>query len=106
MIGGRARAMVVTSSIDRAIEYYLAINECLKARKSPYKAIIAYSGEKNIGGKSMKESDLNGFPSTQIEKKFKSDPYRILVVANKFQTGFDEPLLHTMYVDKVLTDIA
>lgn len=105
-IGGRARAMVVTSSIDRAIEYYLAINECLKARKSPYKAIIAYSGEKNISGKSMKESDFNGFPSTQIEKKFKSDPYRILVVANKFQTGFDEPLLHTMYVDKVLTDIA
>jgi type I restriction enzyme R subunit len=105
-IGGRARAMVVTSSIDRAIEYYLAINECLKARKSPFKAIIAYSGEKNVGGKSMKESDFNGFPSTQIEKKFKSDPYRILVVANKFQTGFDEPLLHTMYVDKVLTDIA
>lgn len=105
-VGGRARSMVVTSSINRAIEYYLAINECLKARKSPFKAIIAYSGEKNVGGRSMKESDFNGFPSSQIEKKFKTDPYRILVVANKFQTGFDEPLLHTMYVDKVLTDIA
>lgn len=105
-IGGRARAMVVTSSIDRAIEYYLAINESLKARKSPFKAIIAYSGEKNIGDRSMKESDFNGFPSTQIEMKLKTDPYRLLVVANKFQTGFDEPLLHTMYVDKVLTDIA
>lgn len=105
-IGGRARAMVVTSSIDRAIEYYLAINDSLKTRKSPFKTIIAYSGEKNIGGRSMKESDFNGFPSSQIEKKLKADPYRILVVANKFQTGFDEPLLHTMYVDKVLTDIA
>ena len=105
-IGGRARAMVVTSSISRAIEYYMAINESLKSRKSPFKAIIAYSGEKNIGGLSMKEPDFNGFPSNQIEKKFKTDPYRLLVVANKFQTGFDEPLLHTMYVDKVLTDIA
>lgn len=105
-VGGKARAMVVTSSIQRAIEYFYAIGECLKARKSPYKAIVAYSGEKNVGGQSVKESDINGFPSIQIEKKFKADPYRILVVADKFQTGFDEPLLHTMYVDKVLSDIA
>ena len=105
-IGGKARAMVVTSSIQRAIEYYYAICDCLKTRKSPYKAIVAYSGEKDVGGQSVKESDINGFPSTQIEKKFKADPYRILVVADKFQTGFDEPLLHTMYVDKVLSDIA
>lgn len=67
-IGGKARAMVVTSSIQRAIEYYTAITNSLKERKSPYKAIIAYSGEKNVGGVSMKESDFNGFPSTQIEK--------------------------------------
>jgi len=105
-VGGKARAMVVTGSIQRAIDYFYAIDECLKERKSPYKAIIAYSGEKNVGGHSVKESDINGFPSTQIEKKFKADPYRILVVAEKFQTGFDEPLLHTMYVDKVLSDIA
>lgn len=105
-VGGKARAMVVTSSIQRAIEYYYAICECLRIRKSPYKAIVAYSGEKNVGGQSVKESDINGFPSTQIEKKFKADPYRILVVAEKFQTGFDEPLLHTMYVDKTLSDIA
>lgn len=105
-IGGKARAMVVTSSIQRAIEYFFAISECLKVRKSPYKAIVAYSGEKNVGGQSVKESDINGFPSTHIEKKLKVDPYRILVVAEKFQTGFDEPLLHTMYVDKVLSDIA
>ncbi len=105
-VGGKARAMVVTSSIQRAIEYYYAITENLKTRKSPYKAIIAYSGEKSVGGRDVKESDINGFPSSQIEKKFKADPYRILVVADKFQTGFDEPLLHTMYVDKTLSDIA
>ncbi len=104
--GGRARAMVVTSSIQRALEYYFAITEALKARRSPYQAIIAYSGEKNVGGKMVKESDINGFPSAQIEKRFKADPYRILVVAEKFQTGFDEPLLHTMYVDKILSDIS
>lgn len=104
-IGGKARAMVVTSSIERAIEYYYSITEYLKRRKSPYKAIIAFSGEYEFGGEKLTESIINGFPSNEIEKKLKKDPYRILVVANKFQTGYDEPLLHTMYVDKVLTDI-
>lgn len=104
-VGGKARAMVVTSSIERAIEYYYSITEYLKNRKSPYKAIIAFSGEYEYGGEKLTESSINGFPSNEIEKKLKKDPYRILVVANKFQTGYDEPLLHTMYVDKVLTDI-
>ena len=104
-IGSQARAMVVTSSIDRAIEYYHAILNCLEARKSPYKAIIAFSGDKEYGGKTVNESLINGFPSSAIEKTFKTDPYRFLVVADKFQTGYDEPLLHTMYVDKILTDI-
>lgn len=104
-VGGKARAMVVASSINRAIEYYTAINELLNERKSPFKAIVAFSGSVEHSGKQMTESDFNGFPSAKIEKTFKSDPYRILVVANKFQTGFDEPLLHTMYVDKGLSDI-
>lgn len=104
-IGGRARCMVVTGSILRAIEYYYAITRCLQARKSPYKPIIAFSGEKEYGGKILSEADINGFPSNQIEKTFRRDPYRFLVVADKFQTGYDEPLLHTMYVDKLLTDI-
>ncbi len=104
-IGGKARAMVVTSSIERAIEYFYAIEKCLKDRKSQYKAIIAFSGDKEYNGKTLNEASINGFPSSQIEKKFKAEPYRFLVVANKFQTGFDEPLLHTLYVDKVLTDI-
>lgn len=104
-IGGKARAMVVTGGIDRAIEYYHAIGRCLEARKSPYKAIIAFSGDKEYDGKTVNESSINGFPSGAIEKTFKADPYRFLVVADKFQTGYDEPLLHTMYVDKILTDI-
>jgi type I restriction enzyme R subunit len=104
-IGGKARAMVVTSGINRAIDYYIAINRYLEERKSPYKAIIAFSGEKERGEKTVTEASFNEFPSNKIEKEFKKDPYRILVVADKFQTGYDEPLLHTMYVDKVLTDI-
>ena len=97
--------MVVTSSIERAIQYYHAISAYLEKRKSQYKAIIAFSGEYEWGNKKLTEGSINGFSSTEIEKKFKKDPYRILVVANKFQTGYDEPLLHTMYVDKILTDI-
>lgn len=104
-IGGKARAMVIAGSIDRAIEYYLAINRALAERKSPYKTIIAFSGEKEFEGRRMTEADFNGFPSNAIEKTFKEEPYRFLVVADKFQTGYDEPLLHTMYVDKVLSGI-
>jgi type I restriction enzyme R subunit len=104
-IGGKARAMVVTGGIERAIEYYHAINRCLEARKSPYKAIIAFSGDKEYGGAAVNEASINGFPSNAIERTFRRAPYRFLVVADKFQTGYDEPLLHTMYVDKILTDI-
>ena len=104
-IGGQARAMVVTSGIERAIQYYHAINEYLLERKSPYKAIVAFSGEFEYGGKKVTESDLNQFPSSQIADKIQDDPYRFLICADKFQTGYDEPLLHTMYVDKVLSGV-
>ena len=104
-IKGQARAMVVASSIKRAIEYYMAINKLLEERKSPYKAIVAFTGEIKYEGVTYNEAKLNGFPSSQIEKKFRKDPYRLLIVANKFQTGYDEPLLQTMYVDKGLSDI-
>jgi len=104
-IGGKARAMVIASSIKRAIEYYDAFNQLLKERHSPYKAIIAFSGTAEWHGKQVTEADINGFPSSKIEKTFKNEPYRFLIVADKFQTGFDEPLLHTMYVDKGLSDI-
>lgn len=104
-IGGKARTMVVTSSIERCIEYYYAINKCLADRRSPYKAIIAFSGEKEYGGKTLTSAAINGFPDNTIEKVFRKDPYRFLIVADMFQTGYDEPLLHTMYVDKMLSDI-
>ena len=106
-IGGQARAMIVTSSIPRCIEYYYAINKCLADRHSPYKTIIAFSGECKYQGQEpvLTSAGLNGFPDAKIPKTFKQDPYRILIVADMFQTGFDEPLLHTMYVDKPLYDI-
>lgn len=106
-IGGQARAMVVTASIPRCIEYYYAINKCLADRHSPYKTIVAFSGEHKYQGQepALTSAALNGFPDAKIPSTLKSDPYRILIVADMFQTGFDEPLLHTMYVDKMLYDI-
>ena len=104
-IGGEARAMVVTSGIERAIQYFHAIRDYLVERKSRYRAIVAFSGEHEYGGAKVTEASLNGFPSSQIADKIEEDPYRFLICADKFQTGYDEPLLHTMYVDKVLSGI-
>ena len=103
-IGGKARAMVVTSSIERAIEFYKVITKKLEFRNSPYRAIVAFT-DKVINGELVTESSLNGFPSAEIESRMEEEPYRILIVADKFQTGYDQPLLHTMYVDKQLSDL-
>ena len=104
-IGGTARAMVVTNGIERAIQYFHAVREYLKRRKSRYQAIVAFSGDYELGGATLNEAALNGFPSRDIAERFRTDPYRFLVCADKFQTGYDEPLLHTMYVDKTLSGI-
>jgi type I restriction enzyme R subunit len=104
-IGGQARAMVVTSGIERAIQYFHAFKTFLAERKSPYQAIIAFSGEHDYGGARVSEVSLNGFSSGDIAAKIQTDPYRFLICADKFQTGYDEPLLHTMYVDKPLSGI-
>lgn len=104
-IGGQARAMVVTSGIERAIQYFHAIHDYLAERKSPYRAIVAFSGEHEYGGVKVTEASLNGFPSSRIADEIQNDPYRFLICAEKFQTGYDEPLMHTMYVDKILSDI-
>ncbi|MDO5341640.1 MAG: hypothetical protein Q4F69_04210 [Bacteroidia bacterium] len=103
-IGGHARAMVITSSIERAIEYYKTITKMLEERNSPYKAIVAFT-DKEINGKVVTEAELNGFPSAEIEQRIEQEPYRFLIVADKFQTGYDQPLLHTMYVDKLISDV-
>ena len=104
-IGGKARAMVVTNGIERAIQYFHALRDYLAERKSPYRAIVAFSGKHEYGGKKVSEASLNGFPSRKIAEKIQEDPYRFLVCADKYQTGYDEPLLHTMYVDKTLSGI-
>ena len=104
-IGGKARAMVATGGIRRAIRYFHAFEDYLKERGSPWRAIVAFSGEHEYGGRNVTEASLNGFPGARIEEEIRKDPYRFLIVADKFQTGYDEPLLHTMYVDKVLSGI-
>jgi type I restriction enzyme R subunit len=104
-IGGEARAMVVTSGVEPAIRYFHAISDYLRERKSPYKAIVAFSDEHEYRGRSVTEASLNGFASNKIADKIQEHPYRFLVCADKFQTGYDEPLLHTMYVDKPLSGI-
>ena len=104
-IGGQARAMVVTSSIRRAISYYDAIRAYLAQRKSPYAAIVAFSGEHEHARTKVTEASLNGFSSNLIAERIQQDPYRFLICADKFQTGYDEPLLHTMYVDKPLSGV-
>ncbi len=104
-VGGQARAMVVTSGIERAIQYFQAVSAYLIERKSPYRAIVAFSGEHEYGGAKLTEASLNGFPSKDIADRIADDPYRFLICADKFQTGYDQPLLHTMYVDKTLSGI-
>ena len=102
-IKGQARAMVVTSSIVNAIKYKKAFDNLLK--NTPYKAIVAFSGSKKYQGDEYTEAGMNNFASNDIPKKFKEKEYRFLIVAEKYQTGFDEPLLHTMYVDKTLSGV-
>lgn len=97
-MGGFAKAMLVTGSRANAVKYKKAFDDYLHKINSPYKAIVAFSGE--IDGQT--EANLNGFSSASIPKEFEKNEYRFLLVANKFQTGFDQPFLHTMYVDKKL----
>ena len=104
-IGGQARAMVVCEGIPRTIQYFHAFKAYLVERKSQYQAIVAFSGEQEFKGEKVTEATLNGFPSNDIADQVKTDPYRFLICADKFQTGYDEPLLHTMYVDKTLAGI-
>ena len=104
-IGGEARAMVVTNGVERAIQYFHAIRDYLTERKSPCRALVAFSGDHEFAGARVSEASLNGFPENQTASRFQEDPYRFLVCADKFQTGYDEPLLHTMYVDKRLSGI-
>ena len=104
-IGHRARAMVVCDGIGNAIAWWRAITAELVAQRSQWKAIIAFSGEHDVDGRKETEATLNGFPGSDIPEQVRTDPYRILVCADKFQTGYDEPLMQTMYVDKLLAGV-
>jgi type I restriction enzyme R subunit len=101
-IAGKAKAMVVTRSRLHAVRYKLAMDKYLAERGYPFKALVAFSGTVEDGGQSYTESGMNGFLEAQTARTFEQPEYRFLIVANKFQTGFDQPLLHTMYVDKKL----
>jgi type I restriction enzyme R subunit len=101
-ISGRAKAMLVTRSRLHAVRYRLAVDQYLKEKGYPYKVLVAFSGTVRDGGVDYTESNMNGFPEAQTADTFKRPEYRFLIVAEKFQTGFDQPLLHTMYVDKKL----
>jgi type I restriction enzyme R subunit len=101
-INNKAKAMIVTRSRMHAVHYKLIVDQFIKEKKYPFKALVAFSGTVKDHGKSFTEATMNGIPDTQTAEAFKQDQYRFLIVANKFQTGFDQPLLHTMYVDKKL----
>jgi type I restriction enzyme R subunit len=101
-IGGKAKAMIVTRSRLHAVRYKRLIDKYLEKSGYPFKALVAFSGKVEDGGKDYTEAGMNGFPEAQTAKTFEGPGYRFLIVANKFQTGFDQPLLYAMYVDKKL----
>jgi type I restriction enzyme, R subunit len=102
---GKAKAMVATQSIESAINYYFAIQNILKEKGQPFKILIAFSGKKTIDGIEYTEDSINGFAEKDTRDKFDEDGYKILVVANKYLTGFDQPKLTAMYVDKKLQGV-
>lgn len=102
---GKGKAMVVTQSIESAIRYYQALQQLLNGRGNPFKIVIAFSGTKEVDGIEYSEAQMNGFPESETKDKFDQDEYRMLVVANKYLTGFDQPKLSAMYVDKKLQGV-
>ena len=102
---GKAKAMVVTQSIESAIRYYKGLQKILKDKGNPFKVLIAFSGTKEVDGIEYTETEMNGFVEKDTRIKFDEDDYRILVVANKYLTGFDQPKLCAMYVDKKLQGV-
>ena len=105
-IGGQAKAMVVTASRLHALRYKRAIDSYIASKSyTDLSTLVAFSGRVFDDDQGFTESGVNGFPESQTAEKFGTGEYQVLIVAEKFQTGFDQPLLHTMYVDKVLTGL-
>lgn len=102
-IHGAAKAMVVTQSREHALKYYFAIKKYIESHHyGDLKALVAFSGEMDFEGESYTEADINGFAETELPKKFETSEYQLLIVAEKYQTGFDQPKLCAMYVDRKL----
>lgn len=105
-IGGKAKAMVATGSRLHALRYKFEMDKYIKENNyTDIKTLVAFSGIVNDGGIEYRETTINEFGERELPKKFETDEYQVLVVADKYQTGFDQPLLHTMYVDKVLSGV-
>lgn len=102
---GKGKGMVVTQNIETAIRYYKAITRLLEEQGNPFKALIAFSGEKEVDGIKHTEAEMNGFAEGETKDTFDKDEYRLLIVANKYLTGFDQPKLCAMYVDKKLASV-
>jgi len=102
---GKAKGMVVTQSIESAIRYYKSLQAILQDKGAPFRIVIAFSGEKTVDGIDYTEAIMNGFAEKDTSVKFNEDEYRLLVVANKYLTGFDQPKLCAMYVDKKLQGV-
>lgn len=102
---GKAKAMIVTRNIECAIRYFFAIRTALQEANAPFKALVAFSGEKTVDGIKYTEDGLNGISARDLPEEFEKEDFKILVVANKYLTGFDQPMLHTMYVDKKLQGV-
>ncbi len=102
---GKAKGMIVTQSIASAIHYYFAVNRILEEKGNPFKVLVAFSGTKTVKGVEYTEAQLNGFDEKRTRDKFDESEYRLLIVANKYLTGFDQPKLCVMYVDKKLLNV-
>lgn len=105
-LGGKAKAMIVTQSREHALRYWQQLTRYIEDKGYPYlKALVAFSGDLNVDGNVWTEATANGFAETELPKKFDTDEYQVLVVAEKYQTGFDQPKLVAMYVDKKLAGL-
>lgn len=106
LLHGEAKAMIVTSSREEAVRYKLALDTYITGEGYGYKTLVAFTDSVRIGGVTYTETDMNGFSETRTAKEFKKPEYKFLIVAEKYQTGFDEPMLSAMYVDKKLSGVA
>lgn len=105
-LDGKAKAMIVTYSRESTLRYYFALKAYIEDKGyRDLKALVAFSGDLNVDGQTYTEAELNGFSETELPRRFDGAEYQVLIVAEKYQTGFDQPKLCGMYVDKKLAGL-